>query len=844
MNASAELVERLGVALLHSLWQGSLVGAALLIVLLALRHVTAQARYLACCVALVLMLSLPVATFCLVHTERPVASLPETPQPSRLVTSAAAALEVAASLLPEELPGLDRDLDPASSTANEETLTAERENVRPWLSPHASMLLAALVWGWGAGVVLLSFRVLGGYLVAWRLTRRLLEPLDESWQARFRQIAARLDVRVPIELWQSACIEAPAVIGCFRPVVLIPLGMLAGLSAAQVEAVLAHELAHIRRYDFLVNAVQCAIETLLFYHPCAWWISARIRAEREHCCDDLAVAACGNTLVYARALAGLEELRTPARLAMALTGGGSLLGRVRRLVGRRRTSDVVGGWLAGSLAIVLPLAVGTTWSSGRGLLPFGNPSGADALSAGADEKAAGPRLGATDIDRSSVDAALAEGGLFRDAVKLTNDLAAALSTVSDAASAAAVAEKIVELSRRHADVERRLRELRRSLDPDREARLTGRWIGELEQSARRLRLEVARVERLPGAVDALRSSVLFEVIGLHGAPPAPVPTTVDFLVPSGMPTRFMGPIGVDPLERMRAEHPPERIVKVEVLRLPGDVYEYVYERLRQILPNVGFLGTGAGDTATVYLAPISDIDAFAAQIDLGEVTAIDHETRTITVAADPTRLPPPKVRPTPTAEQPRQDEAADPATLAERLARHDHTAVADLIAWGDEAEPVAIEYAAHADRRVRRDALLILKKIGGEDSLPAAIRGLADSDLGNRDLAWQIVCRSSTGMRSRAVIEAAATGLETDPEQAAKWLMTLGGAAESQVVPYTQHRLPTVRRQAALVLRSIGGRESLPSLRSLLDDPDRAVATAAQAACDAIAVRHDLSTED
>ena len=123
------------------------------------------------------------------------------------------------------------------------------------------------------------------------------------------------------------------VIGWLRPVVLVPAGLLAGLTPHQLEAVLAHELAHIRRHDYLVNLLQNIVETFFFYHPAVWWISRQIRTEREHCCDDLAAAVCGSTLDYARALTALAELRhTSGVFGLAATGG-SLVNRIARLAG-------------------------------------------------------------------------------------------------------------------------------------------------------------------------------------------------------------------------------------------------------------------------------------------------------------------------------------------------------------------------------------------------------------------------------------------------------------------------------------------------------------------------------
>jgi hypothetical protein len=134
---------------------------------------------------------------------------------------------------------------------------------------------------------------------------------------------------------------------------LLPASALAGLAPEQLEAIFAHELAHVRRHDYLVNLLQTAVETLLFYHPAVWWLSNRIRVERENCCDDLAVALCGDPIAYARALADLEELRGgQGRLAMAANGG-SLVGRIRRLVGVPARAPRTPAWLGGGLALVL-----------------------------------------------------------------------------------------------------------------------------------------------------------------------------------------------------------------------------------------------------------------------------------------------------------------------------------------------------------------------------------------------------------------------------------------------------------------------------------------------------------
>ena len=133
--------------------------------------------------------------------------------------------------------------------------------------------------------------------------------MDAAWVATLDDLRHRLGVSRPVRLLKSALVEVPTVIGWFRPVILLPAATLSGLTPGQLEAILAHELAHVRRLDYLVNAFQCLVETLMFYHPIAWWISRCIREERENCCDDLVVEVCGDRLGYARALVTLEGLR-------------------------------------------------------------------------------------------------------------------------------------------------------------------------------------------------------------------------------------------------------------------------------------------------------------------------------------------------------------------------------------------------------------------------------------------------------------------------------------------------------------------------------------------------------
>jgi GWxTD domain-containing protein len=193
-------------------------------------------------------------------------------------------------------------------------------------------LLPAVVGIWLVGVLFFSIRLFGG----WRFTTRLrstAHPVPAEWQKALAEIAVRLGGALPtVRLLVSSLVDVPTVIGWLRPVILLPVEFLTGMPAEHISALLAHEMAHICRRDYLVSVLQSIAEAVLFYHPAVWWISQQIRAERELCCDDLAIASGAEVLTYARALATLES-RQPSRLKPALAASdGSLVNRIRRLI--------------------------------------------------------------------------------------------------------------------------------------------------------------------------------------------------------------------------------------------------------------------------------------------------------------------------------------------------------------------------------------------------------------------------------------------------------------------------------------------------------------------------------
>ncbi len=246
----------------------------------------------------------------------------------------------------------------------------------PWSERAYGLLRPILPWVslvWALGVMGIGLWHLGGWVQTRRLRRRRTHPVSEAVLQAVARLGGRLKVSRPVRVLESALARVPMVIGWLRPVILLPASALAGLTPEQLEAVLAHELAHIRRYDCLVRLVQVLAETLLFYHPAVWWISSRIRTESEYCCDEMAAVACGNRRQYAQAMAALAELQDAAPRLAAAASGGPLLGRVRRVMGM---PDPVRPSAAASAAAILlvvamlaiSIALGVS-SGGAGVMP-------------------------------------------------------------------------------------------------------------------------------------------------------------------------------------------------------------------------------------------------------------------------------------------------------------------------------------------------------------------------------------------------------------------------------------------------------------------------------------------
>ena len=305
LQSTQPLVGRLGWALVHFLWQGALIACLYLIArMLLVRPESARIRYVLSCAALAAMIVAPVVTLA---TNRPSSPAPAITLIAGPFTARPAAGPHGGSIPFESLP----PTVPATQATDAMT----------WL-----------VVIWFIGSFVLSIRLIGGCIVASRLPSLQVGAPPLEWRDALDSLIARTRLSFTVRLLVSGFVQTPAVVGWLKPVILLPAAAVTGLAPEHIQALLAHELGHIRRHDYLVNVLQRAAETLLFYHPAVWWLSRHIDVEREASCDDFAVGLTGDTLTYVSALASLESRRAAHQTPLLAANGASLQHRISRLV--------------------------------------------------------------------------------------------------------------------------------------------------------------------------------------------------------------------------------------------------------------------------------------------------------------------------------------------------------------------------------------------------------------------------------------------------------------------------------------------------------------------------------
>ncbi|HTI60714.1 M56 family metallopeptidase [Mucilaginibacter sp.] len=315
-----QLIGALCNTLIHSLWQGVLLAAMAGLIVIWTRKASSALRYN----LLIATLSLFAVAIAVTFTWQ-----------YKKAENAGAATVIGSGVAPQiqlAAPVVYAGL-PAAKSAQDISLADRFNN---YLNTHHDTIISI----WFLIVCMRCLQLSFGLYGTYRLKRVNVATVKDDWMQRVMQLAAALGISQSITLLESGLAKVPMVIGNLKPVILVPIGLLAALSAEEVEAILIHELAHIKRRDYLVNVLQSLVEIVFFFNPAVLWVSELIKTERENCCDDLALAQNNNKVNYIRALVSCEEYQTslPA-YAMAFPGGRStLLDRVKRLASNRNHS--------------------------------------------------------------------------------------------------------------------------------------------------------------------------------------------------------------------------------------------------------------------------------------------------------------------------------------------------------------------------------------------------------------------------------------------------------------------------------------------------------------------------
>lgn len=335
------LHEVIGITILHSLWQITLLWIVLVAVLRLWPRAYSAVRY-----------ALAISTLML----------------AVLVTGATAVYEWQSQTNSKEIAVGPNDTTQAIDTVH---ITVRRTLLSRMVDAMDASV-PVLAWLWCAGLVVMGARFGGSFFYLRTLRAQPnISPIAPVWEKALQRLSRSIGLRCEVTLATSARIFSPLTLGSISPIILLPAGLLSGLSTAQIEAVLVHELYHIKRRDYIINICQALVEVMLFYHPAIWHMNRIIREERENCCDDQTVAFCGDAVSYARALTRIQEMNTSPKPRLAMSAGGSTAGnftyRIQRLFhayphpSQARSKGIFAtGFLLVYLGIVLVSAVVST----------------------------------------------------------------------------------------------------------------------------------------------------------------------------------------------------------------------------------------------------------------------------------------------------------------------------------------------------------------------------------------------------------------------------------------------------------------------------------------------------
>jgi beta-lactamase regulating signal transducer with metallopeptidase domain len=334
----------LGWMVIHSLWQATLIAFISGVLMLILRKKTAKLRYIVANIALLAVVVSAVVTFCLYYdfaTEP--AKVTFTP------TTELMGAETINTTVSTEIQ------NPKSETDNPLSISGFKD--------YFNKNIPLIVTVWILGVAIFMLKLLGGISYIYYLKKRMNFPADEYWTDMLQKLADKAGLQKGIDIVESAMVRTPMVVGHLKPLILFPMGIINRLTPEEVEAILAHELAHVMRKDFIFNILQSVVEALFYFHPAVWWLSSQIRNERESACDDIAIELINSKINYARALVAIQEMAyfplTPS-LAFAGQRKSQLMVRMQRILNQPNNKTNIMEKLIATCSLLL-LMVGLTF---------------------------------------------------------------------------------------------------------------------------------------------------------------------------------------------------------------------------------------------------------------------------------------------------------------------------------------------------------------------------------------------------------------------------------------------------------------------------------------------------
>ena len=325
-NPLTQLFAEVGYSLVHFVWEGALVGLMMYLILWGLKENSPRLRYGVACVGLATLAILPVMNWILI----PLPVYLEEEVVTQSVVSVTPVAQVGISnpiSVPVETLPTSTPVEIVSSANNSDASNRPAPVTKQYW--YASMPWIAVFWTFG--VLFIGMRDLTGIAAMGRMRKRA-KPVEAGMQLLADQLGASIGLARHVPVFWTETLKVPAAIGWMSPAIMLPVSMVTGFSPEALRAILSHELAHIRRHDTWINLFQICIETLLFFHPVVWWLSGRIRIEREFCCDDIVVDECADRTEYAAALLRMAEVAFSSGNLSLSAQGGDLYQRVRRIL--------------------------------------------------------------------------------------------------------------------------------------------------------------------------------------------------------------------------------------------------------------------------------------------------------------------------------------------------------------------------------------------------------------------------------------------------------------------------------------------------------------------------------